>query len=72
MSFFLDECTFYLNNPWGSKWVKNEDNIIFSKNKGRKIGAWEAISSYCKASLYLYEDNFNADIYLNILQEALR
>ena len=70
--FFSDECTFYLNNPCGSKWVKsNQDNIIFSKNKGRKIGAWGAISSYGKTSLYLYEENFNADTYINILQEAI-
>ena len=37
--FFSDECTFYLNNPCGSKWVKsNEDNIKISKNKERKVG----------------------------------
>ena len=70
--FFSDECTFYLINPCSSKWVKsNEYNIIFSKNKRRKIGAWGAISSYGKTSLYLYEENFNADTYINILQEAI-
>ena len=45
--------------------------IIFLKNKGRKVGAWGVISSYGKTSLYLYEENFNADTYINILQEAI-
>ena len=49
----------------------NENIIIFSKNKRRKVGAWGAISSYGKTSLYLYEENFNADTYINILQESI-
>ena len=41
-AFFTDECTFYLDSPSGSRWVKvDEVNLIYSKNKGRKIGAWQ-------------------------------
>ena len=29
--FFSDETTFYLDNPKGSLWLKNEDNIIHKK-----------------------------------------
>ena len=49
-----------------------EDNIIFSKNKGRKVGAEGAISSYGKTTLYVYEENFNADTNINVFQEAIR
>ena len=38
--FFSDETTFYLDNPVGSLWLKETENIIHSKHKGRKIGAW--------------------------------
>ena len=52
--------------------MKNEEeNIIFSKSKGRKVGVWEAISYFGKTSLYLYEENFDADIYINFLKEAM-
>ena len=51
--------------------VKNEDNIIHSKNKGRKIGAWEAINSNGKASLFLYEYNLNSQNYLKIMKESV-
>ena len=37
--FFTDEITFYLDNPAGTRWLKDEENIIFSKKKGRKVGA---------------------------------
>ena len=42
------------------------------KNKGRNVSAWEVITSYGKTSLYLYEENFNPDTCINILQEAIR
>ena len=51
--FFTYECTFYLDNPSGSRWVKvDEDNIIYSKNKRRKIGTWVGISYQGKTSLF--------------------
>ena len=35
--FFSDETTFYLDSPKGWLWLlKNKDNIIDSKNRGRK------------------------------------
>ena len=51
--FFSDECTFYLNNPCGSKWAKNNEDNFFIEEQRRKIGVWGAISSYFKTSLYL-------------------
>ena len=43
--FFINKCTFYLDNPSGSRWVKvDEDNIIYSKNKERKIDKLAGIS----------------------------
>ena len=70
--FFTDECTLYLDNPSGSRWVKvEEDNIIYSKNKGRKIGAWAGISYQGKTSLFLYEDSMSSVNYIEILKEAL-
>ena len=70
--FFTDETTFYLDNPAGAKWLKNKDNFIYSKNKGRKIGAWGAINAYGKTSLYLFEENFKTENFLRILSEALK
>ena len=34
----------------------DEVNIIYSKNKGRKIGAWAGVSYQENTSLFLYED----------------
>ena len=70
--FFTDETTFYLNNPAGAKWLKDKDNFIYSKNKGRKIEAWDAINEYGKTSFYLFEENFKTEKFLKILSEALK
>ena len=70
--FFTDETTFYLDNPAGAKWLKDKDNFIYSKNKGRKIGAWGAINACGKTSLYLFEENFKTENFLKILSEALK
>ena len=69
--FFSDESTFYLDNPVGARWVKRKENYIHAKNKGRKCGAWAAISSRGKTSLYLYEQNMNTQNYLIVLEEAI-
>ena len=70
--FITDECTFYLDNTSGSRWIKvDEDNIIYSKNKERKIGAWVRIFYQGKTSLFLYEDNMSSANYIEILKEAL-
>ena len=69
--FFSDESTFYLDNPVGARWVKDKENYIHAKNKGRKVGAWAAISSRGKTSLYLYEHNMNTQNYLKVLEEAI-
>ena len=69
--FFSDETTFYLDNPVGSLWLKDEENIIYSKNKGRKIGAWAAINVKGKTSIFLYEENLNCEHYLEILIESV-
>ena len=69
--FFTDETSFYLDNPVGARWLKDHDNLIFSKKKGRKIGAWAAINANGKTSLYLYEMNFNTENYLKVLEEAV-
>ena len=54
----------------GSRWVKvDEDNLIYSKNKGRKIRAWTGISYQGKTSLFLYEDNMSSVNYTKILKE---
>ena len=56
--FFADECTFYLNYPPESKWIKiDEDNIIYSKNKEIKLCICAGISNQGKTLLFLYEDN---------------
>ena len=65
--------TFYLDNPSESRWVKvDEDNIIYSKNKGRKIDAWVGISYYGNTSLFLYEDKMSLVNYIEILKEAIK
>ena len=52
--FFLNETNLYLDNPKGFLWLKDEENIIYSKNKGRKIDALRAISVKRLEFLYLY------------------
>ena len=69
--FFTDETSFYLDYPVGARWLKDHDYLIFSKKKGRKIGAWVAINANGKTSLYLYEMNFNTENYLKVLEEAV-
>ena len=70
-AFFTDECTFYLDNSSRKRWVKvDKDNIIYSKNKGRKIGAWVGVSYQWKTSLFLYEDNLSSFNYIEILKET--
>ena len=51
--------------------MKNEEENFSLKIKGRKVGVWEAISYFGKTSLYLYEENFDADIYINVMKEAM-
>ena len=51
--------------------IKNEDNIIHLKNKGRKIDAWEAINSNGKTSLFLYEYILNSQNYRKIMKESV-
>ena len=69
--FFSDEATFYLDDPVRSLWLKDEENIIYSKNKGRKIGEWAAINMKGKTSIFLYEENLNCEHYLEILSESV-
>ena len=70
--FFTDECTFGLDNPSGKWLVKvDEDNIIYSKNKGRKIGVWAGIFYRGKTYLFLYDDNMSSMNYIEILKETL-
>ena len=69
--FLTDETSFYLENPVGARWLKDHDNLIFSKKKGRKIGARAAINVNGKTSLYLYEMYFNTENYLRVLEEAV-
>ena len=69
--FFSDETTFYLDNPVGSLWLKETENIIHSKHKGRKIGAWAAINTKGKTSIFLYEANMNSQNYLEILNQSV-
>ena len=52
----------------GKKWRRK---YYFFKNKGRKVGVLGAISYFGKTSLYLYEENFDADIYINVMKEAM-
>ena len=65
--FLTDECAFYLDNNSGIRWIKvDEDNIIYSKNKGRKIGTYAGIFYQRKTSLFLYEDNISSVNYIEI------
>ena len=50
---------------------KGEENIIFSKNKGRKINVWGGINYYGKLSLHLFYENLNSNKYIKILEDAL-
>ena len=45
--------------------------IYMQKNKGRKIGEWDAISSRGKTSFYLYEQNMITQNYLKVLEKAI-
>ena len=38
----------------------DEVNIIYSKNKGRKIGAWAGVSYQGNASLFIFEDKISS------------
>ena len=51
--FFTDETSFYLENPVGARWLKDHDNLIFSKKKGRKIGAWLPLMQMVKLSIFI-------------------
>ena len=63
--FFTDETTIYLDNPWKNRWIKKgEENIITSKNKGRKINIWGGINYYEKLSLHLFNENLNSERYI--------
>ena len=44
---------------------------LFFEEQRKKSWTWGAISSYDNTSLYLYEESFNANTYINILQEAI-
>ena len=71
--FFTDECIFYLYNPSGSRWAKvDENNIIYSKNKRRKIDALAGISYQGETSLFLYEDNMSSMNYIEISKKNLK
>ena len=43
---------------------KGEENIITSKNKGRKINVWGGINYYGKLSLHLFNENLNSERYI--------
>ena len=70
--FFSDESTFYLDIPVGARWVKDKENYIHAKNKGRKIGAWAEISSIGKTSLYFYEQNMNTENSIKYWKKLLK
>ena len=53
-------------------WDKSNQGNKKNLNKGRKVSAWEVISSYGKTSLYSYEDNFNADTYINTVANEMK
>ena len=70
--FFIGKCIFYLDNYPGGRRVKvDEDNIIYSKNKGRNIGAREGISYQEMTSLFLYKDNMSSVNNIEKLKEVL-
>ena len=69
--FLIDETSLYLGNPVEIRWLKDHDNLIYFKKKGRKIGAWVTINANSKISLNLYEMNFNIENYLRILEETV-
>ena len=71
LTFSTDETSFYLDNPIGVRWLKDLDNLIFSKKKGRKMGDRADINANSKTSLYLYEMNFNTENYFRVLDEAV-
>ena len=52
--------------------VKIKKKILFFSIKQRKK-SWSlgAISYFGKTSLYLYEENFDTDIYINVMKEAM-
>ena len=68
--FFSYESTFYLDNPIGARWIKSKITI-YMQNLKEENGAWTAISSRGKTSLYLYEQNMNTQNYLKVLEEAI-
>ena len=43
---------------------KGEENIITSKNKGRKINVWGDINYYGKLFLHLFNENLNSERYI--------
>ena len=45
--------------------------LFFYKIKEEKLEFGEPFVIFCKSNLYLYEENFDADIYINVIKEAM-
>ena len=69
--FFTDETSFYLDNPVGARWLKDQDNLIFSKKKEEKLERGLSLMQMVKLRYIYMEMNFNTENYLKVLEEAV-